>query len=65
MILLLVAVILICTTGFYFLESLSSFQKFWNGSTPQTKPVILISDSLVLVLGIVGMLLMVMAFKEQ
>jgi nicotinamide mononucleotide transporter len=64
MIVLAIVIIASCTTGFYFLEKTPWFQAFWN-NTPQTNPIALISDSLIFVLGTSGMLLMVMAFKEQ
>jgi hypothetical protein len=67
MILLFVTIILALTTGFYFLEKMPSFQEFWNGYSDQIQdsPVVWFCDSLDLVLGTAGMILMVMVFKEQ
>jgi nicotinamide mononucleotide transporter len=62
---LTIALIIISTTGFYFLEKLPNFQHFWNPSESQTNAIALISDSLILILGVAGMILMVMAYKEQ
>jgi hypothetical protein len=53
------------TTGFYFLQRLPAFYNFFHGSEEIHNQGELILDSLNLILGIVGIALMVMVFREQ
>jgi nicotinamide mononucleotide transporter PnuC len=54
-----------CTAGFYYIEQLHGFQEFWNGSPTDNTTTLMVFDSLTLVLGTGGMIMMVIAVREQ